>query len=398
MAGLGAAQGDVLIVGPGGFSQVQAAVAAASDGDTILIRSQPAQPYQAVDIAGKALTIASDLPSGDASIRYLRVHDIPAGKSVVLTGLRMENGLSASPILLQNNAGSVRLVRCTALSNAYYKPPALRIANSSGTTALASCAITAGGEWYNVDGFDGGKGLDIVNTRAAVFDSTLTGGEGGYSYIGTCGIGGTGATVVHAGLPTKLLLANSTVQGGRGGNRLGCFYVYEAGDGGPGLVVSAGAAVSHQATSLAGGAGGDGNTCGTDGASGAPIVNSGTVLSVPRTAFQLTTPTIAHEGETITLTFEGTLGDRVTVVAGAETIFDELLGNVLLVRPGATPPTRGVLGAIGPSGVLTVPYKLPLLPPGIDAANLWFQGLALHANGKRSLGSFSVVTVLDSGL
>ena len=68
-------------------------------------------------------------------------------------------------------------------------------------------------------------------------------------------------------------------------------------------------------------------------------------------------------------------------------------------RPGgATPPTRGVLGAIGPSGVLTAPYELPLLPPGIDAADFWFQGLAQHANGKRSLGSFSAVTVLDSVL
>src|SRR5262245_19950542 len=56
------AQGNVHVVGPGGFNQIQDAVNAAQDGDTILVRSTAF--LNPVDIDGKALTIAGDLPFG----------------------------------------------------------------------------------------------------------------------------------------------------------------------------------------------------------------------------------------------------------------------------------------------------------------------------------------------
>jgi hypothetical protein len=154
-----AAQGNVLVVGPGGFSQIQDAVLAAQDGDTILVKStHPSNGYQAVEIDGKALTIVTDTGVAIPTVKTVHVHDLPEGKTVVLS--RLGFATYGYPILLQNNAGSVRLVRCHAqAAHSYYRLPALRIADSTGTTALAACTLRGGDGIYEVDGFDGGVGL-----------------------------------------------------------------------------------------------------------------------------------------------------------------------------------------------------------------------------------------------
>jgi hypothetical protein len=318
----------------------------------------------------------------------------------VLSRLRLEGVLSSSPILLQNNPGSVRLVGCNARSAHHYARPAASITYSPGTTAMASCTLLGGEGGYDFFGFPGGRALDIRDGIAAVFDSALIGGDGGYSWISFSGSGGRGASVSGADLPAKLLLSNSSVQGGRGGPLLGqCYDTSSGGDGGPGLVVGAGTTVRRHATTFTGGMGGAAPPCGTAGPTGAPVENSGTLNSDPTTALSLTAPTVAREGQAITLTFTGAPGDLVNLIAGTQTTFQELPMGPLLVQPGATAiPLRGPLGMIGPSGVLTASYHLPLLPPGVGALNLWFQGLARHADGKRTLGSFTVVTVIDSGL
>ena len=408
-----AAQGNVLVVGPGGFSQIQDAVLAAQDGDTILVRTGVGNPvYNAIDVAGKALTIAADRSSGFARVQGLRVRNVQAGKTVVLSRLRVESlsGFSAPRILLQNNAGSARFVSCESRSVAAYGahlPAALRIESCSGSTALAACTLVGGDATYRDIKYPptaGGAGLEVEDATAAVYDSTITGGAGGLFYpiffpFYQPARGGTGASVVRDALPSRLLLSNSSVQGGRGSELGFCYHVPSpSGAGGNGLAVGAGATAALHASTFVGGESGAFPPCGTAGTPGAPILNSGTLHSNPTSALELTTPTVAREGQTITLTIEGVPGDQVNLAAGLQTAFRELMDGVLLVRPGPSSlsPLRGHLGTIGPSGIFTVPYTLPQLPAGTGALNLWFQALARHTDGRRTLGSFSVVTVLDS--
>lgn len=396
-SGLVAAQGNVLIVGPGGFSQLQDAVNAAQDGDTILVQSHTSSAF-GTDIDGKALTIAGDLPDL-ARAQGVSVRNLPAGRTVVLSRLRLEiSYFDRTPLLLQNNSGSVRLVGCNARGVDYLPEATVKIESSGGSTAFASCSLRGGDGGYKGDGFPGATALDIGDGLAAVFDSTLTGGDGGYSWVGSCGSGGDGASVVSTGggQPARLLLANSSVQGGRGGDRKLCAYGLPAEDGGDGLVIGAGASAARLATTFAGGAGGDAPPCAVEGTDGAPIANSGILQSNPTTALKLTAPTLASEGETITLTITGVPGDRVVLVSGLRTIFREMLGGVLLVQPGPSNLShRGPMGTIGASGVLSVYYPLPQVPAG-KALDVWFQAVARHTDGKLTLGSFAVVTVLDS--
>src|SRR5262245_21460407 len=283
-----AAQGNVLIVGPG--ERIQPAVQAAQDGDTILVRGPQQHPFS-VDIAGKALTLASDPPL-EFDRFELTVRDLPAGKTVVLSGLNL-----FAP-LLQNNAGHVRLVRCTAYGSEafyYFGDPGLRVSNSSGSTALASSNVVGGRGYcvFDLFGFDGIAGLDVSNALAAVFDSTITGGEGGETWGARCGRGGVGASL--AGGSARLLLANSTVQGGRGGEVHACAYTRPSGAGGNGLEAGAGATTSRQATIFAGGMGGAAPACVPNGAQGAPIVGPGIVHTNPTAGLGLSAPTIARE-------------------------------------------------------------------------------------------------------
>lgn len=414
VSSLAVTQGDVLVVGPGGFGQIQAAVEAAQDGDTILVRIPAGTPpaFSAVEIAGKSLTIVADSDTELARVRSVDVHDLPSGKTVVLSRVSVTGGANAPAIRVWNNAGNVRLVACDSRGRVGgfgsllpVATPGLTVASSSGSMALASCAIVGGrgGHADEYPGLPGAAGLELQDATVVSFDSTITGGEGGplVTILDSAGQGGRGAKLEHDTLPTRLLLSNSSIQGGQGGEVEWCYpgQSYPSGNGGTGLALGPDTSVTLHASTLAGGPGGDlGVPCGVSGSEGEALLNdAGFVHENPTTALQLTTPTVAREGQTITLTIAGVLGDQVTVVSGLQTTFREVNDGVLLVDPGYRAfPRRGPVGTIGPSGVLTLTHTFPQLPSGIDALNVWFQARARHADGKRTLGSFAVITVLDS--
>ncbi|NOT30986.1 MAG: hypothetical protein HOP15_11110 [Planctomycetes bacterium] len=401
-------------MGPNGFSQIQAAVQAAQDGDTILVRVPPngGPTYDAVDVAGKALTIAAEPSTRQAKVSSVSVHDLPAGKTVVLSGVNALGGSPAAPsIWLRSNAGSVRLVSCNSRGapapffSVLLATPAMTISSSSGSAAFASCGLVGGlGDRPTTDPRNpGARGLEMQDSIAAAFDSSIMGGQGdSCSFaIGVASLGGDGVFVGHSALPGRLLLSNSSVQGGPGGEA-GCFppLYCVSGNGGTGLRLGSGAAVTLQTTTPVGGPPGpqEAPGCGSTGAVGPAVANQGSLQVRPTPAIALRSPTVAGEGQTIPLTFTGTPGDQVFLLAGAQTMFRELAAGVLLVQPGPTAfPQRGPLGILGTSGTLTLAYPLPRLPAGIGAANLWLQAFATHADGKRTMGSFSVVTMLDSG-
>mgnify|MGYP000315160376 CR=1 FL=1 len=113
----GVASAGVIVVDStgGGYAQIQYAVNAAVDGDTILVRSGLYQPFTVDD---EALTIVAEVGASVFVEGGIRVKDLSAGKVVVLRNLTSvgdqsvpwfeENGLRVTDC-----DGSVRVEDCT---------------------------------------------------------------------------------------------------------------------------------------------------------------------------------------------------------------------------------------------------------------------------------------------
>lgn len=407
-----AAQSNVLVVdrsGAGEFLQIQDAVLAAQEGDTILVRPpSPVPVYDAIDVRGKALTIVADSTTQLAGLRGIRVRDLAPGQTVVLAGLHANSqGIGIPPgnpaLWLHDNEGSVRLVGCTSNGYGSYASPGLAIESSSRGVALARCALIGGA---GVDGDEseagpGGPGLLLRDANAVAFDSTFVGGRGGALWIppqsgSVPGAGGIGAMLQRVAGPTALLTLNTSIIGGPGGKLPFCLLPpFVGGAGGTGLVVGSSTVALGLDSSLAGGAGGSVTGCGGPaGPAGTPFTSSGHLSPVagPHLAFHA--PTVAREGQVITLSFQGTPGDRVFLIEGRETTMRLLWGGALVVKPPRVRREPEVsLGTIQPDGLLSVAY--PLLAVATGAIHLWLQAYAVHG-GTLRMGGFSVVTVLDS--
>ena len=110
------AQGSVLVVDPGGggaFTEIQDAVDAAVDGDTILLRHGTyvdlSFPFEPVIIDGKSLVVAAT-QSGAVLLNglHLYVRNLSAGQTVTLSGLQVQD----AAVVLDNNVGAVLLQEC----------------------------------------------------------------------------------------------------------------------------------------------------------------------------------------------------------------------------------------------------------------------------------------------
>lgn len=203
------------------FADVQSAVDAASDGDTIRIAASQSY-YAAPMIAGKALALLGD--SGHANWAGLYgemvISGLAPGQSVLLSELRMV-GSTSRALRVENCAGSVWIVRSGVYGGS----------GSDGARILASTAVvfdrcTVQGGW-GPDGFGpqapyggaGGVGVWLEGSRVSVLETTLLGGAGGYddyhwsSYLPPCD-GGAGEAAARLFASSELFLLGSSAQNG----------------------------------------------------------------------------------------------------------------------------------------------------------------------------------------
>jgi hypothetical protein len=128
---------NVLVVdasGGGSYTQIQAAVDAAVDGDTVLVESGS---YLSFVVSAKSVSIVGDTGSDVHVVGAIRVRDLAAGQTLVLENLKAAgaagDSISVYGLYLKSNLGHIRVEACDFVGGASFTTgfDAIRIESSS---------------------------------------------------------------------------------------------------------------------------------------------------------------------------------------------------------------------------------------------------------------------------
>ena len=364
--------GDVLVVdddgGPGvDFAQIHEAVAAAADGDVVLVREGV---YAAFVLAGKGLVILRDGP-GIAKVSTPIVGELLEGQRVVLRGLTC-----AGKTRLVNNQGLVWIEECSF-------DHTLEILNSGKVVVARS---------HNDIAVKGPYGVLATSSDVLLQACTFRGGDGsdGVSLgFGVCTDGSIGGHGVYLAGGT-LEVSGSALSGGDGGDGGGL--KCGGGDGGHGAWIVNGAL--HHSTSTFAAGGGGGSTFGVAGGSGDAIhLDGSSALEVALVGLALETQSPVLQGTAVEVALDGPAGGLVFLVFGGGPAWIEapaLLHPALIAAPYTVIP----LGPLDSAGSLDVAFPVGALPPGLASLTVFGQGLLITPLGGLLPAGVSVVTVI----
>lgn len=341
------------------FTQISDAVAAASSGDLILVRSGE---YEGFGVDAKDLTIVEDTGHEALLSSTVFVNHLAADQTVELIGLGSANDGLGLGLSLSFNFGTVELDRLQAdatfgaaltitdCSNVIVSQCELSSDSLDGPTmkSNASAVVVYGTSIQGSKGFgwpllrDGGDAVEITSGLAFFAGCTLTGGKGANgSDLGPIGCfkgTGGGDGVQMGGFNPSLTLRDTTVTAGAGGSNAGC--------GG--------------------------------GADGTDIANPvGTVTDLPGPSRGYDVPQVARAGELAPVSFSGEAGELVLwlLSAGTAPYFETLTAGYVI------PSTPGLInfGTLPESGTLEISFTIPDLP--IDHLELYEQAVYLTSAG-----------------
>ena len=338
------------------FLEIRDAVAAANDGDLVLVR---AGTYLDFIIDGKSLTVAADVGARPIVTMYLpynpriEIKDLQPGQEVYLRGLRFVGSFvhfsipfPEPSIRVRDCGGEVWIEDCLFASPALTMPTAIDIANGAAvniTRCDVTCTASSGTAFSGEFGF----AIDALASNVTIYDSYLEGGPGsGAGFLTSTG-GGHGVKVDQG----SLFVAGSTLVGGDG---VSIPIAGVATNGGNALDVHGGATVHIRDTVLQAGAS-------ADPGGGAPSSNpgveialvSGSVTNVTSDGRSLVIDSPVRLGEEIVQTFTGTPGDLVYVMFStgqSPGAYVPAWHGALVIDFSAV--SGHVVGTIGPSGVL----------------------------------------------
>lgn len=410
-----AAHAGVVVVNPTTSDALQLAIDSALEGDTVLVHPGA---YGAVHIAGKGLTVVANAP-GTVQVESLTISGLSASQTCAVTSVRVTGYAlpEAAAVRVLQCAGPVRLVDVNAtmptMTTVTTIVPSGMHVSASDDVVLARCIAQGGVPFFGqLQPPPSGVGLRLIDSRVAVWDSTVNGGNGrdaiwiqppavAYpSSAGAVGILGSGTTTLYA--------SGSTIRGGRGGNGvvgLCSGGSPTAGSNGANAIVTVLPANLRECTITAG-IGGSGGSCawcppapqpppGCGAASGITATpTSGPIVQVPGDGAALATSGLVREGNALSLSIGGTAGDFATLVISPRTRHELFLplGGTLHYGTGTR---RLALGQIPGTGVLDATLPVGSLAAGVDALQRHLQVLTRPAGGASSVGSPAVLTILD---
>lgn len=411
------AQAGVLVVAPTGapFTEIQSAVDAAQEGDTILVKSGN---YASFVISARTITVAGDEGAGVVVGGAIRVRNLSGNQRVALinlsaVGVYASTGFGQYGLYATNNSGALRVQNCL-------------LRGAAGTAAHPS----------------GYAGAWLENcTDAAISNSTCLGGTGKDGWAGLSE--GTGGEGIYAS--GSVLAANKcTAWGGNGLSGTNCMNSPDGGNGGHGMR-SLGSVVWITSGDWRGGQGGDGivptsgcscligayggvagnalnangnsvifvqqalEYAGIDGDSygsfcafipgGPGTVRSGLgYVNLSGSARRAETTPIRRESQNLLVNVTGTAGDQVYMLMSptptSATYINQWQGMQLVNR--GIPMHLMLLGTLPSTGTATFGIAGQDLGSGVDSRTMHLQLLVDSASGQRQLGGALTVLQLDS--
>lgn len=364
---------EVRVVAPSGapYTTIGAAVAAASQGDVILVKPGA---YPGFTVDAKTLAVVADPEGGAAITSRIFVRNLGVNQRVSIAGLVCECGDLAAI----SNAGSLRLEAVTTIPETPFGTDAHGFsAIDCADVAVVRCALRGGDAVISFS--NPGAGVYARGSNLAVHDSTLVGGRGrpgmpmGSHWIG--GSDGGDGCRVDAG--ARVWLAGCSALGGPG--------VDAPTFGGVGVRALPGGEAYARDLAVQGGVG----------PAGAAADAAGAVTILPGARRTMRCATHAREDEQVLVALRGEPGDRVWIHDGHLTAWQLELpfDGVRLIGPYSR---RIALGTIPGDGVLYVGLRVPEIGAGIPARVHQLQAFFRDVAGGSHHASAAAFVALDS--
>lgn len=403
------ATAGVVVAGPGtGHLTLPDAVAAASDGDIILVRTGSYLAGCTID--AKSLTIVADAGAAPLCYGAFVVQNLPANGNVVLQGMDSSYGRG---LVVRDCAGSVRVSGCSFVGAESMPGTASQAASVSNSADVAFDRCSLRGalilDGYGQSVLDVASALQASQSNVVLNDCVLSGAEGrrGYVYFSIVAPGSAGGPAIEI-FGGELTVSGGSIRGGAGGDGVNSPLPLTCSFGGPGgtaIDVSATPLLRVLDTVIAGGTGGVSGASSAPGCSGGIPAANGAALVPPATPLttlagarrSLHPPAPAREGQSALLHFEGQPGDRVYLAPSAlgTQLFEPLLHGALLVR---APFRRLYVGTIAGNGQLDVALPVGELGAGVLGRRRHVQGILVDATGQRFVTGSPELVLLDASL
>lgn len=385
----GAATWTVSKHGPADFSEIKDAVAAASDGDVILVANAAYQPFV---IDGKSLTIVG---TGIANVFNVTGSTPPGlGTTVTIRNLAAHQRCVIEAFAMSSfevSTASVRITDCAGpvwLQHVFfdtYNAMSLLIERSA-SVSLHDCFLQTNTVAAAPDGTPQPRpGFRVVDSRATVVSSSSKGSHGvssgtGFPVATSPPDGGAGCEIVDSIVDFQ----DCDIDGGSGNSLFGSGCTV-SGDGGPGIVLSteggAPPLVTLRGTSVSGGFHSIHQSgCGPAPSNGAPtLVLAGNLATLPSPARVLGGDGYAQGGSNYALSCAGGSSEQVVLFAGIPGLAAPIGPNVVHL---ATPMVFLGVVPLPASGNATIEFVPPITPPSAPIAVVGLQGFFAAPSGS----------------
>ena len=363
-------QGQVWIVdfaGGGDFVTLDAAIAAAADGDTLVVRPGLYNVWSTID--DRSLNIHGD----GALVQVegtLQIQSLTAGKQVVIRGLIWR---WPAQLIVFSSAGVVWVDECQIEADLYGGSGAYGAihADQSSQVIVNNCFV-AGSIQYGYYAAPPTDGLHAVNSTVYAMGTNFWGGAGvDTSYPDLAGADGAYLSAA------TLFINSSTCHGGAGRNEMG----------GNGVTGRNAADLHLQGSTLYRGPG-------TPPGVALDLDAGSTVNDYPGSAYGYRADSPVRYGQTMDLIYRGGAGDLVWLFAGLTpeaTWMPALQSTLALELSQAWWTLRGVLPANGfRAESVTVPSFA-----GMASVSVYTQPMFLASDGQLTLGPASAALLLD---